>query len=190
MKLLAFAASLRRDSYNRKLIDLASQIARDAGVTVDVADFAEFDMPFYNGDVQKVSGLPPGALELHQRIAESDGMMIASPEYNYSFPGTLKNALDWISRARPMATAGKTGLLLSASPSLVGGIRGLWQLRIPLEGMGVTLHPTMFALSKAQDAFNDEGGLKDGPLAERLKGTVEKYLFMAERLSVAVQSER
>ncbi len=192
MKLLAFAASLRRDSYNHKLITLAVAKARQAGVIVDFADFAEFDMPLYNEDLRQESGLPSGALELHRRISEADGIVIASPEYNYSMPGILKNALDWISRARPMATSAKTGLLLSASTSVVGGIRGLWQLRIPLEGMGVTLHPEMYALAKAQDAFNDDGSLKDDALDERLTAMLQRYLSMAERLSLplAVQTER
>ena len=118
MKLLAFAASLRRESYNRKLILLAVELAREAGVEVDLAEFREFDMPLYNADLQ-VSGFPKGTAEMAQRVQRADGMMIASPEYNYSMPGTLKNAIDWVSRMKPMPLRGKHGLLLAASTSLV-----------------------------------------------------------------------
>src|SRR5688572_17148243 len=109
MKILAFAASLRKESLNRKLITLAADIARSQGAEVDLAEFGEFDMPLYNGDVDAGQGKPPGAIELQRRIEAADSLMIASPEYNYSMPGTLKNALDWVSRFRPMPTHGKTG---------------------------------------------------------------------------------
>ena len=155
MKLLAFAASLRRESLNRKLITLAVDLARDAKVEVDLADFHDFDMPLYDADLQAASGFPSGARELARRIESADGLMIASPEYNYSIPGTLKNAIDWVSRMKPMPFRGKHGVLLAASPSLVGGIRGLWALRVPLEGLGVTLYPDMFALAQAPQAFAD-----------------------------------
>lgn len=182
MKILAFAASLRRDSLNRRLLDLAAGIARDAGADVDVAHFREFDMPLYDDDVKEVA-FPPGADEMRRRVEAADGLMIASPEYNYSVPGTLKNAVDWLSRYRPRQPfGGKTGVLLSASPSAVGGIRGLWALRIPLEGLGVTLHPDMFALAQADRAFGGDGGLADAALQRRLESLVAGYLRMGERL--------
>ncbi|HEX5387464.1 MAG TPA: NAD(P)H-dependent oxidoreductase [Gemmatimonadales bacterium] len=183
MKLLAFAASLRRDSLNKRLIACAVQLACAGGVQVDLADFADFDMPLYNGDVQKESGFPPGAQAMAQRVAAADGMMISSPEYNFSLPGTLKNAIDWVSRMQPMPFRGKHGFLLSASTSLVGGIRGLWQLRIPLEGLGVTLLPDMFALAQAQNAFDDSGALKDPAAQQRLEKNVSAYLTMGRKLS-------
>lgn len=183
MNILAFAASLRKNSYNRKLIRLAADIARDAGATVDLADFAEFDMPLFNGDMNEHLGLPEGARELVRRIEAADGIMISSPEYNYSLPGTLKNAIDWVSREKPMPLRGKSGLLLAASTSVMGGIRGLWQLRIPLEGLGVMLHPDMFALASAGNAFADDGSLSDPVLYERLEKLVRSYVAFAERLA-------
>ena len=95
MRLFAFAASLRRDSLNRKLLRLAEQAAERAGATIDHADFREFDMPLYDGDVEAASGLPPGAQKLRERFLGADAFMIVSPEYNFSIPGTLKNAIDW-----------------------------------------------------------------------------------------------
>lgn len=182
MNILAFAASLREASLNKKLLRLAVEVARDAGATVDVADFSEFTMPLFNGDVEANSGMPAGAQELIRRLNAADGMMLVSPEYNFSVPGTIKNAIDWISRAKPNPLRGKHGLLLSASTSLVGGIRGLWHLRVPLEGLGMIVMPDMFALAAAHQAFDDEDRLKDPALAERLRAMVAGYLDVAARL--------
>ncbi len=185
LKLLAFAASLKRESLNRKVIELATGLVREEGADVDLADFHEFDMPLYNADVQANAGFPPGAQEFSRRIQKADGLMIASPEYNYSIPGTLKNAVDWVSRMKPMPLRGKHGFLLAASTSLVGGIRGLWALRVPLEGLGVTLYPDMFALAQAQQAFDELGRLKDPEIQERLVKMARGYLIMGRKLSAA-----
>jgi chromate reductase, NAD(P)H dehydrogenase (quinone) len=183
MRLLAFAASLKRESLNRRLIKLAVELAREAQVEVDLADFREFDMPLYDADLQSSAGFPEGARELARRIEAADGLMIASPEYNYSLPGTLKNAIDWVSRMKPMPLRGKHGVLLAASTSLVGGSRGLWALRVPLEGLGVMLLPDMFALAQAPQAFDDQGKLKDPQLQERLRKLVDGYLEMGKKLT-------
>ncbi|MFL5898661.1 MAG: NADPH-dependent FMN reductase [Solirubrobacterales bacterium] len=183
MRLLAFAASLRRDSWNKKLLACAVELARSGGAEVEVADFAEFDMPLYNADLQAASGFPAGAQAMAQRVTAADGILIASPEYNYSLPGTLKNAIDWVSRMKPMPLRGKHGLLLAASTSVIGGSRGLWQLRIPLEGLGVLLYPDMFALAQAQEAFASPLSLKDPQLGERLSKLVAGYLEVGRKLS-------
>lgn len=183
MRLLAFAASLRRGSYNRRLIALAAQIARDQGAEVDLADFHEFDMPLYDGDLQAAEGIPPGAQALGARVAAAQGLLISSPEYNYSLPGTLKNAIDWVSRLKPMPLRGKSCFLLSASNGQIGGIRGLWQLRIPLEGLGVVVYPDMYALPSAGEAFEDGGRLREPDRQQRLAAMLERYLDLAGRLA-------
>jgi NAD(P)H-dependent FMN reductase len=182
-KLLAFAASLRRESSNRRLIELATRLARQGGAEVDLAEFREFDMPLYDADQLVASGVPPGAAELGRRIGAADGLMIASPEYNFSLPGTLKNAIDWVSRIRPVPLRGKSGFLLSASNGAVGGIRGLWQLRVPLEGLGVLLYPDMYALPSADKAFGPDGQLMERERLDRLTAMVEGYLAVARKLS-------
>ena len=182
LRLLAFAASLRRDSFNRKLLTQAVQIARLAGAKIDLAEFAEFTMPLFDADLQEAQGFPPGAEELARRVREADGLFIASPEYNYSLPGTLKNAIDWVSRMRPVPFRGKSAFLMATSRGMVGGIRGLWHLRIPLEGNGVVVYPDMFSLPNGGSAFDEDGGLKDGAAAERLKKMVGGYLEMAGKL--------
>src|SRR5574337_1588095 len=107
MRILAFAASLRRGSLNRKLITLAAEVARAAGAEVDLAEFREFELPIYDGDLDASAGLPPGGAELKRRLEHAAAIVIATPEYNYSIPGPLKNAIDWVSRSRPMPWRGK-----------------------------------------------------------------------------------
>ncbi len=113
----------------------------------------------------------------------ADALLFASPEYNYSIGGPLKNAIDWVSRARPMPWKGKTLYLLAASPSPVGGIRGLWQTRIPLEGCGSAVFSEMFALAHADKAFTEEGRLVDPALRERLEREVLGFVRLAEAVA-------
>jgi NAD(P)H-dependent FMN reductase len=183
MRLFTFAAALRRDSLNRKLLRLAAQAAERAGAVVDLADFHEFDMPLYDGDVEAASGVPDGARKLHDRFAAADAFMISSPEYNFSIPGTLKNAIDWVSRMNPPVWRGKPGMLLSASPSLVGGNRSLWSIRVPFEATGACLHPDMFSLASAHQAFDEGGELKDAKLAARLDKMVAAFVATARVLA-------
>lgn len=180
MRTLAFAASRRRQSLNAKLIQLAAEIATAEDVEVDLAEFSEFDMPMYDGDDEAHEGLPPGARELAERVKQADAILIAAPEYNYSIAGPLKNAIDWVSRIRPMPWRGKSIYLMSASTSAMGGIRGLWQTRIPLEGCGALVFPDMFALPRANHAFDAFGKLADLALAKRLEDELAGFLRMAE----------
>lgn len=183
MQLLLFAASVRRESLNKKLLALATESAKAIpDVKTDVADFTEFDMPLYDGDMNAEIGLPENALRFIHRMQKSDGLVIASPEYNFSVPGTLKNLIDWISRASPQPWAGKPIFLMSASPSLVGGNRGLWATRMPLETCGAHVFPNMFSLAAAHEAFDAEHNLKDAALRERLDKSVVSFVDYVNRL--------
>jgi chromate reductase, NAD(P)H dehydrogenase (quinone) len=99
-------------------------------------------------DVDHESGIPDGTKRLSDKILATDAFMIVSPEYNASMPGQLKNVIDWASRTRPQPFNGKQALLLSASPSMTGGNRGLSALRIPLEHRGAHVYPDMFSLAR------------------------------------------
>jgi len=184
MKLLAIAGALRQGSLNKQLLRLATKLLEGAGVEIDSIDFRALAIPIYDGDVEASTGLPPGALELAKRVTGADGLVIASPEYNMSAPALVKNAIDWLSRAKPMPLRGKSALLLSASPSLVGGNRGLWALRVPLEVLGVHVYPDMFSLATAHQAFTPEGELKDEPLGKFLRRTIDGFV----RATRALQS--
>jgi NAD(P)H-dependent FMN reductase len=120
---LVFSASLRGESLNSRLARLAARtIERHCG-TVDLASMQEFDASSYDQDTQDSEGFPPGAEEFRRRLEANDAFVIASPEYNSSMPGVLKNAIAWVSRYRPQPFNARHGLLLSASPSMVGGNR-------------------------------------------------------------------
>lgn len=183
MRLFALAASLRRASLNRRLLHVAAGLARQHGAEVDIAEFSEFPLPPFDADLQARDGIPEAAQALGRRILAADGMLLASPEYNYSLPGHLKNAIDWLSRIRPVPIRGKSALIMSASTGPIGGIRGLWQLRIPLEGLGMFVHPDMYIVPHGNDAFTPEGGLVDPKAAERLDGVVRDYLSAARALA-------
>ena len=157
LKVLIFSASLRADSLNSRLAALAAGVAGAHGATVDLASMHDFDVPVYDGDLEARDGIPTGARELQRRLEATDAFMISSPEYNASMPGGLKNLIDWTSRFRPQPFDGRHGLVMSASPSLAGGNRGLWALRVPLEHLGARVFPDMFSLSMAHKAMTDEG---------------------------------
>ena len=179
LKVLVFAASLRGDSLNRKLAELAARAAQQYGATVDRASMRDFDVPLYDGDVETASGIPRGAQELRSRLLANDAFILSSPEYNGSMPGTIKNLIDWTSRFRPQPFDGRHGLLISASPSLAGGNRGLWALRMPLEHLGTRVFPDMFSLSMAHKAFaGDE--IADAALRTRFEKNVQAFLSLAE----------
>jgi NAD(P)H-dependent FMN reductase len=177
--LLVFSASLRSGSLNDRLAALVAAIAGER-LTVDRGRMEEFDGPSYDADRERSDGLPSGPEALRRRIEAAQAFVIVSPEYNCSVPGILKNAIDWVSRARPQPFNGKHGLLLSASPSMVGGNRGLWALRIPLEHLGARIYPDMFSLAQAHQAFDANGRLGSAPLQQRLEQTLTSFLDLVE----------
>jgi NAD(P)H-dependent FMN reductase len=179
LRVLVFAASLRNESMNRKLAALAARVAQAAGATVDLASLQEFDVPLYNGDLEASQGIPQGAYDFQRRLLASDAFIISSPEYNGSMPGVIKNLVDWTSRFRPQPFDGRHGLLLSASPSMAGGNRGLWVLRMPFEHLGARIYPDMFSLAKAHEAFAGDK-LADPALGSRFDKTVQSFLSLAE----------
>jgi NAD(P)H-dependent FMN reductase len=177
---LVFSASLRADSFNTRLAELAAATIEANMGEVDRAWMRDFDCPSYDADRQNSDGFPPEAQEFHRRLEECDGFVISSPEYNASMPGLLKNAIDWVSRFRPQPFNEKYGLLLSASPSMVGGNRGAWALRVPFEHLGARIYPDMFSLAQAHKAFDDEGRLANPQLQERFDMNVVNFMDAVE----------
>jgi len=177
---LIFAASLRAGSLNHRLADLAAESILAHGGIVDRASMREFDTPSFDGDVEAEEGKPPGAEELRRRLEATDAFVIVSPEYNASMPGVLKNAIDWTSRFRPQPFHERHGLLLSASPSMVGGNRGSWALRVPLEHLGARIYPDMFSLAQAHRAFDEDGRIADERLRARLDRTLASFMDLVE----------
>lgn len=180
VNVLVMSASMRAASLNTRLAALAARSLTVLGAEVDVIGLADVDCPTYDGDTEAATGIPEGAQGLARRLVASDAIVLASPEYNAGLPGGLKNVIDWVSRMRPQPWQGKHAMLLSASPSLVGGNRGLWALRMPLEHLGVYVHPAMFSLARAHEAFGQDGDLTDAALADRLTLALSQFRELVE----------
>lgn len=166
-KILAFAGSLRTDSFNKKLVKIAVQGAQAAGAEVTYIDLRDYSLPVYDGDLEAKEGLPENAIKLKNLMYQHDGLLISAPEYNSSISGALKNAIDWISRqATPdevylSCFMGKVAALMSASPGALGGLRGLVTVRSILENIHVHVLPDQKTISKAEEAFLPDGTLKE-----------------------------
>lgn len=180
VRLLVFSASLRKDSLNTHLSKLAVQVIENNGGKVDYASMSEFDCPSMNQDLEVNNFHPDGAEEFRKRILANDAFIISSPEYNGSMPGIIKNSIDWVSRFRPQPFNEKHVLLMSASPSMVGGNRGLWSLRIPLEHLGANVFPNMFSLAMAHKAFTPMGEIADETLAKRFEENLISFMNLVE----------
>lgn len=179
LRLLVFSASLRNGSLNTRLARLAKTVIERNGGSVDFAEMSDFDCPSFSHD-EEVNGMPGGAIEFQKRLLANNAFIIASPEYNGSMPGLLKNTIDWVSRFRPQPFKDKHALLMSASPSMAGGNRGLWSLRMPLEHLGTNVHPNMFSLATAHLAFNPEGHISDPVLARRFEDNLVAFMDLVE----------
>jgi len=180
LRVLVFHGSLRTESLNGRLAALAARTIEGRGNEVDLGAMSDFDCPSYDPDVEHEQGVPAGAESLCRRLKAADAFVIASPEYNASMPGLVKNAIDWTSRIRPQPFNGMQGLLMSASPSMAGGNRGLWSLRIPLEHLGARVYPDMFSLAQAHEAFADSGRLANDVLQKRFDETIGCFLDLVE----------
>jgi chromate reductase len=173
-KVLVFAGSTRTASFNKKLARLAAEGARAAGAEVTLVDLREFAIPLYDGDLEDAEGLPEGAKRFKGLMRAHDGFIIASPEYNSSVSGALKNAIDWASREETddepplVAYRGKVALLLSASPGQLGGLRSLVHLRAILGNIGTLVLPDQLSISTAHEAFDQDGQLKDPKKAKKV----------------------
>jgi NAD(P)H-dependent FMN reductase len=186
-KLLFFAGSARKHSFNKKLAKTASALAQEKGATATFIDLADFDMPIFNEDLEAESGLPENAKKLKQLFIDHDGVFIASPEYNSSFSPLLKNSLDWISRSenkeeKPLiAFAGKTACLAATSPGGLGGIRGLVPLRLWLSNIQVHVLPQQLAISSAHNVF-DDNGITDDKQKSMLENLIGNFIQTTESL--------
>jgi NAD(P)H-dependent FMN reductase len=189
IRLVAFAGSLRAASHNRKLVRIATARARSEGAEVTEVDLRELPMPLYDGDIEREHGLPPNAKVFKRLLAGSHGMLIASPEYNSAFSAVLKNAIDWASRMEPgepplVAFKGKVAGLMAASPGNLGGVRGLAALRSVLSNIGAIVVPTQLAITRANDAFDADGSLRDERQQASIEAIALEVVRFADRLSI------
>jgi chromate reductase len=184
LKVALISGSLRNGSFNSTLVRYVGRSLE--GVELDEISLAELDLPMFSEDLE-AAGFPESALELKQRMIAADVMLIASPEYNGSFSGALKNAIDWASRPRegePMLACykGKVVGLLAASPGAIGGLRGLRHVRQVLTQLQMVVVPQEFALGTAHEAFDENGDLKNERAAGSAQGVGESAVKMARAL--------
>lgn len=160
MKVLALAGSLRKQSWNRMLMELGVTELKAVGVEVDVADLRALEIPHYDQDLDEPAPQPKGVAELKARCAAAQGFFIVSPEYNYSIPGVLKNALDWVSRpAAKCPLRGKVVLQAGATKGPGGTLQGQMHLRHVLGyGLGAWVMPSQYTLSGAPAAIDEATG--------------------------------
>jgi len=178
-KILAFAGSTRIESYNKKLVHEAAAIAREMGAKVTYIDLRDYPIPFYDGDLEAEDGMPANASYIRQLMIESDGIIIASPEYNGSLSGVLKNVIDWASRKEDAtysnsAFKAKTFAIMSTSPGGGGGARGLKHLRNILENLGGNVVSLEVSVPKAHEVFDSKGNLNDTAMKQELQDEVQQ----------------
>jgi NAD(P)H-dependent FMN reductase len=180
LSFLVLTGSRRADSFNTRLAESAVTTVRANEAAAVLASVKDFEVPDYDADVEAVHGVPPGAERFRERLLEVDALIVASPEYNASVPGVLKNLIDWTSRFRPQPFNELQALLLSASPSMAGGNRGLWALRVPLEHLGARVYPDMFSLAAAHTQLDGDGRIADATLQERFEANIVNFMNLVE----------
>ena len=191
MKLLVFAGSTRSGSWNRKLAQVTSAMARSAGAEVTHLELADYDVPMYNADLE-ARGTPPDVIRLKQAMYEHAAWIICTPEYNASYPALLKNTLDWVSspiKGDPLwnddfrSTRGKVVGVLSASPGALGGLRSQAHLVPLLFNLHCWVCPKVYALGRAADAFDAQGGLVSEAARHGVQGVIDEVLWATARLA-------
>jgi chromate reductase, NAD(P)H dehydrogenase (quinone) len=179
MKVCGLCGSLRQGSLNAAALRAARDLA-PAGVTVEISEIG--DLPLYNDDV-RVAGYPPPVERLRSQLAESEAVLFVTPEYNYSVPGVLKNAIDWASRPPNQPFDGKPAAIMGASPSLLGTARAQYHLRqmlVFLNALPIN-RPEVF-ITQANTKFDEAGRLTDEPTREMIKKLLQSLTDWTDRL--------
>ncbi len=187
-KILVFAGSARRDSFNKKLAAIAAAKATACGAEVELIDLADYPMPLYDGDLEEGQGVPATVAAVRNKMIAADALILACPEYNSSITPLLKNVIDWTSRpdgevAAPLAAyPGKVAAIISASPGGLGGMRGLVHVRAILSSIGVLVIPGDVAIASAFQAFGENGQLVDEGTDQRLTAAVQSLVRTTQAL--------
>ncbi|MEQ9621190.1 NADPH-dependent FMN reductase [Coleofasciculus chthonoplastes] len=189
-KILAFAGSARTASWNKKLVKIAVEGAKEADAEVTYIDFRDLPMPLYDQDLEENTGIPETVRKFKQLMKTHQGLLIASPEYNSSISPLLKNAIDWASRPEPgepplslTCFRDKVAVLMSTSPGGMGGLRGLIHVRAILGNIGVLVLPDQKAISNAYQAFDQNGNLIDETQQAAVKQLGSKLATVLAKLA-------
>ena len=158
VRIFAFCGSLRNGSYNRMALRAARELAPE-GTSFDTVDIGA--IPLYNEDV-RAQGFPPPVAEMRERIRAADAILFLTPEYNYSVPGVLKNAIDWASRPPDQPFNGKPAAIMGASPSMLGTGRAQYHLRQTCVFLNVfPVNQPEVLIAAASKKFDEKGRLTD-----------------------------
>ena len=159
-RILAFAGSARKDSFNKQLVRIAAGGVTAGGLECTVIDLRDYPMPVYDGDLEASEGLPENAARIRDLLQTHHGLLIASPEYNSAISPLLKNTIDWATRS-PEATpdtsgfSGKLAALMATSPGPLGGMRSIDMVRTILKNLGCTVLAEQLTIRGAMKAFSD-----------------------------------
>ncbi|MEV8468882.1 NAD(P)H-dependent oxidoreductase [Fluviibacterium sp. DFM31] len=177
MKFVGIAASTRDGSLNRHLFEhIVDRVSGRGHDVQDVNYGMVVDLPHYTAAREASPGIPSEIQALSADILKADGVILASPEYNFSIPGPLKNAIDWVSRIKPSVLIGKPVLLASASSSPVGGWRGLAALRIPLTCLGAQALPWEVTAGGVSSGTEIDERLATEAMSQRVDMAVTAFL--------------
>ncbi len=183
LRILAFSGSLRKGSFNRRLLRYAILGAREAGGEVEELGPEHLLLPLYNGDLERNGSFPDPVEAWRAKIRQCEGLLIASPEYNHGISGVLKNAIDWGSRP-PNVFRGKVAASFGATPGAQGTARSQMNLRICLSALHVWVVPSTVLIANANDAFDQNGDLKGTRHVEALTA-LGRALVLAVRSGLA-----
>jgi len=172
VRVFAFCGSLRKGSFNRMTLRAAEELAPE-GMSFESCDIGE--MPLYNEDVRQL-GFPPPVEAMRERIRSADAVLFVTPEYNYSVPGVLKNAIDWASRPPDQPFAGKPCAIMGASPGMLGTARAQYHLRQSCVYLNMfPVNQPEVLIAAANTKFDAGGRLVDEP-ARQFKAQLLKAL--------------
>lgn len=158
IRILGISGSLRADSYNTAALRAAGELAPE-NTGLQIADLAE--IPLYNQELRDRE-VPDAVARLSDAILSADAVLFATPEYNYSIPGVLKNAIDWVSRQSPQPLAGKPAAVMSASMGMLGGVRAHYDLRKILVYLDVHfINKPEVMIAQAHQKFDSSAALED-----------------------------
>lgn len=185
-EILVFGGSIRAGSFSAKLAAAAAKELAVAGAEVTLISLGDYPLPIYNADIEKADGFPENAHKLARLIARSQGVFIATPEYNHSLPPLLKNALDWVSRPKLAAEHKHRGRVFgigSTSNGIIGGARALLDLRkVLVTGFQAIVIPQQISVSFGAQAFDDDGHLKEEKAADHLRSVCQALYDLSARI--------
>ncbi|MBS1180599.1 MAG: NADPH-dependent reductase [Proteobacteria bacterium] len=186
--LLVLSGSTRGGSHNGRLAALVGRELALRDVDARIVSLADYPLPLYDGDLETTRGVPEAALKLAELMLVSDGVFIASPEYNQSVTPLLKNTIDWLSRIRGdrhrALWTGRVFAIGAASPGHFAGIRSLMHLRQILENaLGARVLPQQVAVPYADKAFDEKGNLANDKAAAQVERLITALIAEAGRLS-------